>query len=55
MPHKKMWTDKETVIANAKCYGTKQEWKKAINGAVIAARRHGWYHEATAHMTTRTV
>jgi hypothetical protein len=43
------WT-KEKVLKSAKKYKTKENWRKGCNGAASAARKNGWYLEATKHM-----
>jgi hypothetical protein len=43
------WT-KEAVIADAKQFQTKAEWRKH-SSAYAMATRQGWLEEATAHMT----
>ena len=43
------WT-KEKVIADAKKYTTRSEWKKASPGAYSAAFKHDWYEEAVKDM-----
>lgn len=44
-----VWT-KELVIADARCFDTVPKWRTARTAAYNAARRHGWFAEATAHM-----
>ena len=43
------WT-KEAVLADAKKYASKSEWRKN-SGAYAMAARQGWLEEACAHMT----
>jgi hypothetical protein len=46
---KNKWT-KEAVIASAKEYPTKSEWRKNGRGAYGKAREMGWLEEASVHM-----
>jgi len=43
------WT-KTNVLKSAKEYSSKLDWKKSQTGAYQAAKKHGWFEEATAHM-----
>ncbi len=43
------WT-KERVIADAKKYATRSEWRKNSSSAATMAKRNDWFEEATAHM-----
>ena len=40
-------------MAGAACHSSISKWKKDDVNAYNAARRNGWHHEATAHMTPR--
>ena len=42
--------DKKKVLANAQKYKKKSVWKKNSPGAHGAARKGGYYKEATSHM-----
>jgi len=45
------WT-KEAVLRDAKEYSSKPEWRRNSGGAYTAAKKKGWYKQATAHMST---
>lgn len=45
------WLKKEDVLAEAKKYKHKRDFWNKASGAVTAAKKNGWYEEATAHMT----
>ena len=45
------WKIKENVLCDALKYETPTEWTKNNATAYAAARKHGWFEEATAHMT----
>lgn len=44
------WNIKENVLAEAKKYEYKEDWKKNSSGSNSSARRKGWYDECVAHM-----
>lgn len=46
------WT-KDRVLASARRFKNKTEWCRKASGAANAARRMGWYDEATRHMESR--
>ena len=45
------WQIKENVLCDALKYKTPTEWTKNNATAYAAARKYGWFEEATAHMT----
>ena len=45
----KKW-DKPAVLKDAKKYKSKSEWKSNSASAVSAARKNGWFEEASSHM-----
>ena len=49
---KSKWT-KETVMADAAKYPTKQAWIDNSQGSYRTAKREGWFEEATARMPNR--
>ena len=46
---KKIWT-KDAVIANARLYKRKFEWREKSPSAYVIAKRNGWLFDAAAHM-----
>ena len=44
------WQIKENVLSDALNYKTTTEWNKMNTTAYSAARKNGWFEEATAHM-----
>ncbi len=50
-PKSKSWKwTKDAVLADAKQYQTRAEWRKHSRAYAMATRQ-GWLEEATAHMT----
>jgi hypothetical protein len=45
----RIWT-KDAVLADAKKYKRKIEWREASPSAYVIAKRNGWLNEATVHM-----
>jgi len=45
------WSNKGKVLADAKKFLSRSAWQKASVGAYEAAKKNGWFDEATAHMT----
>ncbi len=48
------WT-RETVIADARRFKTKQEWIDNSQGSYRTAKANGWFDEASAHMPKRVL
>jgi hypothetical protein len=46
------WDSKENVIAEAKKYNTKTEWRKNSSRSYHSSWKNGWDDECTAHMIT---
>jgi hypothetical protein len=44
------WNIKENVMAEAKKYNTKKEWKKNSRGSYNSSKKNGWIDECSAHM-----